>query len=592
MVVTIAVAIVCALAALIPWVGAIAAGWLHSGQLPHLSLTDAIGVAFSADYWSGDPAAAYPPDVARLLPGGWGYWTTGGLLLTILAASVVAAAREIDVRMGRPVADRRWYHLFLGRRPEAFGRYWTVKQLVVDDPAPDRVIIGSIAKPKAVIAAQPDVQICAIAAPRTGKTSGLVIPALLEHAGPAVTTSVRSDVVLATRTHREQMGETFVWDPFGEASDCWDPLQGCEDWPHALLVARWLGHAVQLGQTASAEYFDEAAQELAAPLLHAAALTDDKTIVDVYRWVRARDIKTPTSVLKAAGADDAIDRLVSVYALNDRQRDGILGTVQVQLKAYGHPAAARTAERRGITPARLFDGGSNTVYLVAGREHQRLLAPLVVTMLSSLLFHASQQENDTGEALSPQALFALDETAQIAPIQELPQVLSMSLPSVRFMTIWHSVAQIRERYGTDAAANILALSQAKVFLGSITDRHTRDELVHLLGQQPQQVNGHTQYRDTLSAQALQRLQQGQGLLIHGELPPMFFTQRRYYQDAELLKLQKALTPAANRHARRAGRATPGRPQDGALRAQNGTPKVAPPTTDRHEELSDADQHEI
>lgn len=159
-------------------------------------------------------------------------------------------------------------------------------------------------------------------------------------------------------------------------------------------------------------------------------------------------------------------------------------------------------------------------------------------MLSSLLFHASQLENATGKSLTPQALFALDETAQIAPIQELPQILSMSLPSVRFMTVWHSVVQMRERYGTDAAANILALSQAKVFLGSIADRHTRDELVHLLGQQSQQVNGHTQFRDTLSAQALQRLQQGHGLLMHGELPPVFFTQRRYYEDPGLLKLQK------------------------------------------------------
>ena len=160
-------------------------------------------------------------------------------------------------------------------------------------------------------------------------------------------------------------------------------------------------------------------------------------------------------------------------------------------------------------------------------------------MLSSLLFYVAELENRTGHGLQPQALFALDETAQIAPLQDLPQILAASLPSVRFMTIWHSVAQMRERYGADAAATLLALSQAKVFLGSITDENTRQELVHLLGQRPEEHDGHTQYRDALTAQALQRLGDGQGLLVHGELPPVFFQQRRYYNDRGLQRLRAA-----------------------------------------------------
>ena len=324
-----AMVVIVGLAAAVPWACAMLAGWVHSGQLPHLGMQRAVETAFSREFWSGDPASAYPRDVARLLPGGWGFWSTAVLLLVLIAAVVIVAAREIEGRMGRAVADRRWYHIFLGRRPQAFGRYRSVKPLVVDAAQPDRVIVGEIAKPPALIAVETDVQVCAIAAPRSGKTSGLVIPALLEHAGPAVTTSVRTDVERATRARRERMGETFVWDPFGERSDAWDPLQGCEVWAHALLVARWLGHAVQLGQTASAEYFDEAAQELAAPLLHAAALTDDKTIIDVYRWVRDRDVKTPTEILTAA---------------ESRRSAGAPG---VRLRAQRPPARWRPRHRPG-----------------------------------------------------------------------------------------------------------------------------------------------------------------------------------------------------------------------------------------------------
>ena len=525
-------------AAIMAWVCAMVAGWVHCGQLPRLGLQTALEVAFSREFWSGDPAAAYPHDVARLLPGGWGFWSTAVLLLVLIAAVVVAAGREIQRRMGHAVADRRWYHVFLGRRPQAFGRYRSVKPLIVDGPAPERVIVGTIATPPALLAVEDEVQICAIAAPRSGKTSGLVTPALLEHKGPVVATSTKTDVALATHARREQLGETFVWNPFGERSHNWDPLQGCEAWAHALLVARWLGQAMALSQARSMEYFDEMAQELLAPLLHAAAVTEDLTVVDVYRWVRECDVKTPTEILTAVDAQDALLRLDSVYRLNARQRDGVVGTAQVQLKAYGHPAAARTAGRGyGISPQRLFDGAANTLYLVAGREHQQLLAPLVVTMLSSLLFYASEEENRTGQPMTPQALIALDETAQIAPLRDLPQILSVSLSAgIRFLTVWHSLAQMRERYGADAAATILALSQAKVFLGSITDKHTRDELVDLLGQRPEQHDGRTQYRDALVAPALQRLRDGQGLLVHGELPPVFFQQRRYFEDKALRQL--------------------------------------------------------
>ncbi len=238
---------IAAVATIAPWVLAVAAGWLHSGRLPELSLADALHAAISGELWSSDPAAAYPADTARLLPGAWGYWSSAGLLLVTVAATVVAVAREIDARMGRTIADRRWWHLFLGRKPRAFGRYQTVKALVVDAPSADRVIVGTIAKPAALIAIEDQVQICAIAAPRSGKTSALVAPAVLEHAGPVVTTSTKTDVVAATLERRARIGEALVWDPFGPDTCSWDLLQGCEDWGHALLVARWLVAAMQLG---------------------------------------------------------------------------------------------------------------------------------------------------------------------------------------------------------------------------------------------------------------------------------------------------------------------------------------------------------
>lgn len=543
------------------WAVPTLAGWAHSGQVPPLSLPDAAAAIVHGPLYGSDPAAAYPVADRALLPGALGFWTTGGLLLMTLVAAIVGIVRELDVRMSRPVADRRWYQL-RGLHAHEFGRYRTMSDLIVTGPAPDRVIVGSIARPSALIAVTGSSQIAVLAAPRVGKTSGLIIPACLEHEGPLIATSVRSDIIDETLTRRRSMGRVFVWDPFGSETCAWNLLQGCEGWEHALLVARWLGQARKVGEGIHQDYFDEEAEGLVAPLLHAAAISGDVTAQGVYSWILSRDEDTPTAILRDAGttdAQEACERLEAVYAYTERQKDGIIGTVAIQMKAYGHPAAARTARLgEGLTPAGLFDGAPNTLFIVAGREHQQMLAPLVVTMISSLMFWLSESEN-RGEALNPPALLALDETAQIAPLQSLPQMLATSLPSARFMTVWHSVAQMRRHFGVDAAAEILALSQAKVFMGSITDHFTRQEVVELLGRREQLTNSEAPGRglDVMSAQALQRTSAGEGLLIHGGLPPVVFRQRRHYLDPALQRLKGK--PAGSN-----GTAPPREPVSGAV----------------------------
>ncbi|MBS1861523.1 MAG: type IV secretory system conjugative DNA transfer family protein [Actinobacteria bacterium] len=514
------------------------AAWAHSGRLSGPDPVEAIRALGDGRILGADPASAYPARIAARMPGARGFWLVAGLLAVGWTAMLAGLAREIEVRMSRPAPDRRWWQL-RGLRPHEFGRYRTVPELIVPGSSPDRVIVGHFGRPRAPLAITSSVQMAVLAAPRTGKSSGLVIPSLLEHEGPAVTTSVRTDIVEHTLGRRRRLGRVFVWDPFGPHSDVWDLLQGCENWEHALLVARWLGHARKAGEGINQDYFDQEAEGLIAPYLHAAALSESVTAADVYQWILDRDDRTADSILADVGAEDARARLKAVYSYTERQRDGVIGTAAVQLKAYGHPAAARTARRgEGLTPEALFEG-PNTLYIVAGREHQQLLAPLVVTMLSSLLFWLGERENRTGVGLSPPALFALDETASIAPIEDLPQILATSLGSgVRFMTVWHSVAQIRRVFGVDAAAEILALSQAKVFMGSITDQFTREEIVGLLGhRQRGDFPSGGGRADVMTAQALQRTGAGEGLLINGELPPVIFRQRRHYLDAGLRHLK-------------------------------------------------------
>jgi type IV secretion system protein VirD4 len=519
------------------WAGPELAAWTNTGGWPAFRFWRAQGAILRLVVGRAHPAAVYPPALRAALPDRAQFWTVQALLAAAELSMIVAAVRTIDRRASRPMSDRRWWQL-QGTKPRPFARAHTIRGLLVDRAHPDRIVIGRYGRPSRLLAVRDNVQTLVVAAPRSGKTSGVIIPALLEHLGACVNTSVRTDVLKRTIDRRRAVGRVWVWNPFGRETDSWDPLQGCEAWEHALLAARWLGRAVRLGANPSQEYFDQEAEGLTAPLLHAAALDPDRTILDVYRWILARERDEPQQILRNGAADDALERLANVYSYTERQRDGIIGTAAVQLKVYGHPAAARTASRhQGVTPEALFaNGETNSLYIVAGREHQQLLAPLVVTLLSSLLYHLAQAENQDGYGLWPAALFALDETANIAPLEDLPQILATSLPSARFLTVWHSVAQLHRHYGDAAAEELLALSQAKLFLGSITDRRTVQELTRVLGQRASE-NG--QDPEILTAQALQRMSSGEGLLIHTDQPPTFYRQRRYYNDATLSGLAAA-----------------------------------------------------
>jgi hypothetical protein len=110
--------------------------------------------------------------------------------------------------------------------------------------------------------------------------------------------------------------------------------------------------------------------------------------------------------------------------------------------------------------------------VVASSRQQRLLTPLVVGMISSILNLVAERANATKEPLSPTLRVLLDEAANIAPIRDLGVHLSQAAgPGVRIATIWQSLAQIHERYAR-GADDILANSTAKLFLGPVTD-HTR-----------------------------------------------------------------------------------------------------------------------
>src|SRR5947209_5738655 len=51
--------------------------------------------------------------------------------------------------------------------------------------------------------------------PQSGKSAGLAVPALLEWHGPALASSIKTDLLSVSLGRRNALGPVFVFDPFG-----------------------------------------------------------------------------------------------------------------------------------------------------------------------------------------------------------------------------------------------------------------------------------------------------------------------------------------------------------------------------------------
>ena len=385
-----------------------------------------------------------------------------------------------------------------------------------------------------VFAPDSESHVMVVAPPGQHKTTGIIIPAVLEHPGPALVVSTKPDVLTATHAARARRGEIFVYDPFGERSCSWNPVDGCTDWETAMLRAEALTTAGKRDQTTAAgEWWDSVAGDLLAPLLHAAAL-EGKPMHTLFSWVAQGDAETPRRILASQPSAEedarwrlasAIDELDAMRARDDRTRASTWLSAGQLLKAYRHPAVAR-ASQTDFHPSMLLDTPS-TLYIVASDEHQQLLRPIIVALIEAVYQAAFARGRHV--PLDPRFLMALDETANIAPLRRLPEYLAQSRGAgITMMTVWQGLSQTHARYGEQAGA-ILASSLAQVFLGGSTDPRTLDYLERMLRQSELDP---TQRIDP-------RRLGGRALVIYADHQPFLLRPRISYQNRHLRRLAKA-----------------------------------------------------
>ena len=227
--------------------------------------------------------------------------------------------------------------------------------------------------------ADPETAAMILGPPRSGKTSAVMIPALMAACGPAVSTSTKPDVMEATIHARAEIGEVWLFDPSGTEPLpdgvrrlSWSPVSAAATWDGALVTARAMTAASRAGAgTTNEHHWSERAAALLAPLLYAAQLTD-RPIEEVLRWTLRQDLAPALEVLADADSEIAADVLVGIERTDARERSSIFSATAGVLSAYNSDGARQSAANPNFDPDQ-FAAGTDTLYITSPEQHQAAL---------------------------------------------------------------------------------------------------------------------------------------------------------------------------------------------------------------------------
>jgi type IV secretion system protein VirD4 len=530
------------------WLWGGIAGALFGGGWPAVGPAQLAWVIVRLPGHLGDPAAAWPAGVRPRLPDAAGCYVALGMLAGALASLAALASRAgVTVALGRGSEGARWARAFELRALHGRARS-------------GRLALGRCRG--RLLYAEQRHALVAFGPPQSGKSAGLAVPALLEWDGPAVASSIKTDLLAATAARRRELGPVFVFDPFelsGGAGHTWSPLRGARTWDGALEVAWRLAAAGELDHRGveGGDFWAIAAEQRLAPLLFTAAATG-AGMDSVVRWTYgqgSRELDQAISELTGAARDEvelegahaAYDAVRAFEAQADRTRSSIEATAQGLVRAYRFGRVLRSARSSQITPDGVLDERA-TLYLIGDAKASKLLRPIFLALLSEIVDRAYERATLAGGRLELPLLLCLDEAGNVAPLPNLAEVASTA-PShnIQLVSIFHDLAQARSRYGRQAETMVNS-HRARMLLPGVADLDTLRYFSGLAGEEEARETTRTtgagggsrttgvRRRPLAAPEALRQLPAGQALLLYGRIPPVRIRLRLWFADRRLRRL--------------------------------------------------------
>jgi type IV secretion system protein VirD4 len=385
---------------------------------------------------------------------------------------------------------------------------------------------------------------------RSGKTSSVLMPAARDWDGPVITTSIRDDVLRDSWEARKAAGwPVLIYNPKnlgGYGSNTWSPLtaaMGDQPWLAARRTALALIHAAGFsedGANNNAAFWNAAAADFLGPLLLAAA-QDGPSMEPVLRWLQEGEDGGHEVLERLEQYPEAQRIAAGVWDLAEKLRDSIYLTARTALAAYQDTDVLKTCLAQpgesvtDITPESVLGGEGTrgaTLYIISPPTELRYFAPLFSALITSMI-DATYTRANRGDVGERSVLVALDEAANIAPIEELPSISSTAAGAgIQLVTVLQDLGQAEGIWGREGARTLLQNHYARLILGGTVDQPTLEWLQAILGEREVETQSHsgngilgrrttTRSKErvpVLSMAEIREMKRGDALLIAGSYP--------------------------------------------------------------------------
>ncbi|MFJ7275427.1 type IV secretory system conjugative DNA transfer family protein [Kitasatospora sp. NPDC098663] len=356
-------------------------------------------------------------------------------------------------------------------------------------PADRGIPIGTLSPGKAEVRASWEDVMVAIMAPRSGKTSGIAIPAILAAPGPVLLTSNKAanDAFTACVDARAKVGTIWTLDPQQIAHHpremWWDILADARDLAGAKRLA---GHFVtaSVDESSGSDFWSTAASNTLGSLFLAAA-SHRRPITDVLAWLASPSDRTPVDLLTDAGHHAVAAQLQGTVTGATETRDGIYETARQYASCLLDPdIAAWVTPTPDLAEFKPFDFASSrdTLFLLSkdgGGSASAIIAAAADAVMRAAVIVAER----SGGRLDPPALCVLDEAANVCRISDLPDLYShLGSRGVIPITILQSYRQGQRCWGDAGMDALWSAATVKVIGSGIDDADFADKLSRQIGE--------------------------------------------------------------------------------------------------------------
>ncbi|GAA0285982.1 hypothetical protein GCM10010302_25320 [Streptomyces polychromogenes] len=422
------------------------------------------------------------------------------------------------------------------------------------DVAPDDrgVLLGTLQPGRREIRSSWEDVLLAIMAPRSGKTSGLAIPAILRAPGPVLLTSNKAanDAFTTTFDARARVGTVWALDPqqiaHADRNTWWDILADARDLAGARRLA---GHFVtaSVDESSAGDFWSTAAANTLTALFLAAA-NDGRPITDVLSWLASPADRTPIDLLHDAGLEAVAAQLHGTVAGAVETRDGIFETARQyasclldpDIAAWVTPPQDPSAVREFRPEA--FVTSIDTVFLLS-KDGGGSASAIIAAAADAVMRAAVIQAERDGGRLDPPLLAILDEAANVCRLKDLPDLYShLGSRGVIPITILQSYRQGQRVWGETGMDALWSASTIKLIGSGIDDADFADKLSRLVGdhdvrtvsvstsESGKSTSVSMRQERILPADAIRALPKGSALLLATGIRPALLDLKPWYRE--------------------------------------------------------------